>query len=447
MGIFDLIIIILSLVVSWYTLKGCYKRSYGTYLNVFYIAYYIIQLIIVSLILIVDNDFCLWNDQGIMLKLATAPFAISITIANIGIYIGNTFANKMFPLKYNVNIDAQLESFFRNYKSHHVSVFFLIAFSFSIFTSLNVSYIIAVLALTFSFCPVFVGYIWRRLSRIDKVLWVMALSINMVFHTLQGSRGSALFPLIFAIIGYLLSIKSDVRLLKRRIITIGLVAVLTMPLLSFVSAFREINGRGLEVSWNTFAQMVDFAQTGSNVVDRENGINQSIGRMLIHANVATPYMTPNPVPYRNWDYFKEELCSIVSLKGESGRDQNKLNRGDMGFGTGVATRYGFHVTEFTSVEWPLFADGFSRFGYLGLFLYSLLFAIFLSWIEIKCKNLWNTNALLSLVLHLFIVYNGALSYMYSYYAFMKILVFRLPLVIITIWLFSKLVKNTKTSYK
>lgn len=447
MSIFDIFIILLTFLISWFILKACYKKSYGTYLNIYYVAYYMVQLAIACVILLFDDDFLLWNDYGTMLKSAIVPFSFSILIANIGILIGNSFANKLFHLKHNISLDKQLEVLVLNYNAHHVSLFFLVVFSFSIITSLNVSYIIAVFALTFSFCPVFVGFLWRSLSRFDKCLWILALSTNMAFHILQGSRGSALFPIIFAFIGYLISIKSYVRLFKRRVLAFGIVAVLSMPLLSFVSAFREFYGRGLDVSWETVVQMVDFAKKGSIVVEADNGINQSLGRMLIHANVATPYLTPKPVPYRGWDSFTEELNSIVSLKGESGRDQNRLERGDMGYGTGVATRYGFHVTEYTSVEWPIFADGFSRFGYIGLFLYSALFALFLSWIERKCKNLWNTNGLLSLVMHLFIIYNGALSYMYSYYAFMKLLVFRLPLVIITIYIFSKFVKKTNISYK
>ena len=169
--------------------------------------------------------------------------------------------------------------------------------------------------------------------------------------------------------------------------------------------------------------------------------------MLIHANVVTPFLTPSFVPYRRWESFNDEISSIVSLKGDSGRDKNRHERGDLGYGTGVATQYGFQVNEFTSVEWPIIADSFSRFGYVGIFIYSFAFALFLSYIEIKCINLWAKNTLLSLTVHLYILYNGALSYMFSYYAFMKLLVFRLPLVIIIMCIFSMFVKRTNISYR
>ena len=389
----------------------------------------------------------MWNDYTILLRSAIVPFSISILVAIIGVYWGTSYANRIFHLKYNISLNTQLMSIVSGYNTHHVSLFFLLLFLFTILTSLNISYIVAVFALTFSFSPVFIGFLWKKLNNTDKILWVIALTINMLFHILQGSRGTALFPIFFAIIGYVISIKDNTKLLKRKLLIYSIIGVISMPALSIVSAFREVYGRGLEVSFDSLFMMIDYVQSGSTVVDEDNGLNQSLGRMLIQANVATPFLTPSHIPYRGWESFNDEISSIVSLKGESGRDQNRLERGDLGYGTGVATRYGFHVNEFTSVEWPIIADSFSRFGYVGLLIYSFAFALFLSYIEIKCKNLWVQNTLLSLALHLFILYNGALSYMFSYYAFMKLLVFRLPLVIIIMWIFSKFVKRTNNSYR
>lgn len=432
------------LIASGYLLKYTYKHSYGTFLNVFYIGYYMIQLSIACLILLLNKDFCLWNDWHTPLRKAILPFSLAVFVANVGILIGNMLSNRIVHVKYNYSIENQMKMLINRYNVHYISIFFMLVFSFSILTSLNVSYIVAVFALTFSFCPIFVGFMWRMLSKTDKALWVIVLTVNMLFHALQGSRGTAFFPIIFAIVGYIISIKNNKYLLRKRLISFVLIGAISMPVLSFISAFREINGRGLDVSFDTFNQMVSFAQNSSKTIDDDDGINQSLGRMLIHANVSTPLLTPYPVPYRDFECFKDEIVSIFSLSGESGSKQNRFERGEMGYGTGVATKYGYHVNEWTSVEWPIFADGFSRFGYIGLFIYSIIFAFFLSWLEKKSKNIWSSNALLSLIFHLFILYNGVLSYMYSYYAFMKLLVFRLPLVIIIVWIFSLIVrKNIK----
>ena len=439
--IVSVFVIIFVLYISFLLLKHTYRKSNGIYLNVFYISYYILQLAIACIILCFDSDFRLWNDYNTKLSSAIIPFSFAILTANIGFMLGNSFSRKFVKQKYSIPIENQLEIISEKYNLRQLSFFFLILFSFSILTSLDISYAIAVFALTFSFSPIFVGFLWRKLSKTDKRLWILFLAINVAFHTMQGSRGSALFPVIFAILGYLVSIKHLKTLFKRKLILFVLIGLVTMPMLSFIASFREINGRGMEVSMDTFISMIEFAQEEHKVADEGNDLNQTLGRMLIQSNVSTPLLSPEPVPFRYFDSFGDEIISIFSLSGESGRDDFNKRRENLGFGTGVATRYGYHVTDTTSVEWPIFADALSRFGYWGLFIYSFLFAWFLSFLEKKCINMMGKNALLSLTLHLFVLYNGVLSYMFSYYAFMKLLVFRLPLVLFSVWMFSKLIKR------
>lgn len=153
--------------------------------------------------------------------------------------------------------------------------------------------------------------------------------------------------------------------------------------------------------------------------------------MLIGANVAVPAMTPKNVPYRGSNYMSDEIKSIFVRQGEEGAKKILENRAEMGYGLGVATKYDFYVTEESSVEWPLFADGFSRFGYIGLFIYSFLFAFFLASLEKFTIRLHFKYMLISFLVMLFISYNGVLSYMFSYYDFIKLLIFRLLFLIIS----------------
>lgn len=227
----------------------------------------------------------------------------------------------------------------------------------------------------------------------------------------------------------MISIKENKRLFKRQLITYSFIAFISFPILSLISDFRTIQGRGLEVNMDNIEMLWNIGLNyKSNEKDDGEELRSSLGRMLIEANPAAVFMTPDRVDYRYDDSMMDEVISIVSLAGDSGREINREERGNAGYGTSVATRYGFAVNATTSVEWPVFADSYSRFGYIGLFVYSFAFAMFLSYLEKFSTRLWKRNQLLSMILMLFILYNGVLSYMYSYYALMKVLVFRMTLV-------------------
>lgn len=408
-------------------LRQLKKKSKDGFLNMFYVMFYAVELLIAIILIVTDSDYRLYN--GLKLSECVGIFGIACVVACIGVYLGQWFSNAMLGTSKGYSLRLRVEGLKKYYNINKVSLFLLCCFIFTIYSSLDVAYIIAVFALSFSFAPAFIGLVWSQLSKFNRLLWIIALGVNFMFHALQGSRGTALFPVIFIIAGYLLSIWQDKKLFRRRVTLFAIIAVVSLPVLSFIQSFREIQGRGIEVNAENLNLLYTVAQdyeTTSTTPDRR--MHTSLGRMLIEANPAAVAMTPEEVPYRYTDYLVDELISVFSLAGDEGRDANRETRGKAGYGTGVATNYGFAVNEFTSVEWPVFADGFSRFGYFGLFIYSFIFAAFLSLLEKWSQRIWRKNPLMSMILLLFILYNGVLSYMYSYYAFLKLLVFRMTLV-------------------
>ena len=420
-------------------LKKIRQFSEGGFLNQFYIFFYSFELLISILLVFYDNNYRLYN--GLIVREIVASFGIACVVACVAIFGGQLLANSLMGNYKPISLTRKIEYLKNRYRINEVSFFFLLFFCFTIISSLDIAYYIAVLALSFSFSTAFIGLIWTKLSRSNKLLWICALSINFIFHAVQGSRGTAIFPVIFLIMGYLISIKTNKKIFRKWVFIYSVTAVMSLPVLSFIANFREVQGRGLEVNMDNLELLWEVSQKYESS-NNNDGIKSSLGRMLISANPAAVYMTPDQVPYRYIEYIPEEIASIFSLAGDEGRESSRTNRGNSGFGTGVATRYGFSVNANTSVEWPVFADGFSRFGYVGLFLYSFIFALNLALLEKFVAKLWDKNALVSMTLTLFILYNGVLSYMYSYYSFLKIIVFRMTLVWIVTYLISIMSKRS-----
>ena len=433
-------ICIIAIIICSYIFYCIRKISKDGFLNSFYVLFYLIQVILAIGLYIYDKNYMLGNNLKIVLFLESFSYA-SVT-ACFGVLIGQFIANKVFGI-HAISLNRRINILSKKYDVNKISWFFLIGFIFTILSSLDLSYVFAVFALSFSFSPVIIGLFWNKINKKVKAIWIIALIINFIFHIVQGSRGTALFPIIFVVIGYLFAIHKDKSKMIRMSIIYGILFLISMPFFSFIQFFREYYGRGLDVSFENIELMWKVAElyNEGKINDDENEVDNSFGRFLIGPNVAVPYMTPKRVPYRGYKAMDAELQSMVSLKGSEGRKKAREDLGSEKYGLGVASKYGFFVSDTSSVEWPLFADGYSRFGYTGVFVYSILFAFVLAALEKLVNKLHYKYSLLSFVLMLFILYNGVLSYMYSYFDFFKVLIFRFALVIIVTILIARVCKR------
>lgn len=439
----DIIITLICILICVRLFKSTQRLSNGEFLNLFYIGYYIVQLIIALVLVLIDPYFSIGDYATYRIKDLLTMFSIAIIVACIAINLAQRLCNRTVVSK-NVSYDDQI-SFLNSFAyPNRVAFVFLILFLFSILSCFNLGYLFQVAALSFSFTPIIVGLIWRKLNTANRCLWCVFLFINFVFHTMQGGRGNALFPIVFLIIGYVLSIKTNKILFKKRIVVFAVIGVIIMPFLSFTAMFRENMGRGLDVNTQTLNLLLDYGgdYLVGNIKEEEgHGVSRSIGRILIGANIVVPSLVPSTIPYRGTEAMGDEFFSIFKLGGAGGNESSLSARDQLKYGTGVANNYGFRVNEYTSVEWPVFADGYSRFGIVGLWVYSFLFAYLLSYLEKRGKSLYSSNAFLATVVTFFFLYNGSLSYMYSYASFLKLLIFRLVFVVIITLVITPCVKR------
>lgn len=435
-------ILFLEILLLRFIIKHRFRQ--GTYLNMFYIIYYIFQGVLSCVILFLDKGFLLANFSSsiyIPIKASILPYCIGTLVAIWGIFIGMIISNKIYRNKQEISWSGRTLFLCNNYNVDKFSFFLAIGFCFSILVAFIPSYLVSALSLTFAFSPLLIGIWWNYLRPTTKRIWKFVIFITFLFHTLQGSRGLAVFPLVAFAVGYLFCLSDNKAKLKKTIRMYIIIGIISIPFLGFVQNYRENFGRGNEISMDTFMEMLNFANS-DNSSDKEQDIYASYGRLLNHTNNVVVVMTPSVVPYRMFDAMDQEIASIFQVLGADDSQTFRENRADMGYSTGVATKYGFRVTETTSVEFGMFADSYSRFGYLGVFIYSILFSIVLALMEKWCYNHIFCSPVLAMVLISFLLYNGALNYMYSYYSFFKIVLIRGIMVIVcTKFLSSICMKN------
>jgi len=100
--------------------------------------------------------------------------------------------------------------------------------------------------------------------------------------------------------------------------------------------------------------------TPGNQQGAEEVAVQGVGRLLAWSNVVVPLMTPEAIPYRGFDGFLDEAAQSFQIANVSGLTTDDLL--DAGLTTAPAKLYGFTVNSYTSVEFTLAADGWSRGG-------------------------------------------------------------------------------------
>lgn len=421
----EFVVSIILFVINLFVFKFALSQRDGTIINPFVLFYYPLQAITALVILMIDVDYSI-NLVGFSIKLRDTifPYMLGSTCAVFGIFCGMQALNIVYRNKADLPLTQKCMLICFNQNVDVLAFLLGILSLFNIIAVFFSFYIINVVFLTFSFVPIIVGLIWFRMSRPMQLFWGLILVVGLLFHSVQGSRGYALMPILLFAIGYYISMKTfHPEILGRRRIIAILFLLIVFPFLSKVQDFRDNRGRGLEVSAETVLDLISFMGDDSESQET-SGLKGSLGRMLNEPNFTIPYTCPSPIPYRGSDAMLDELKTIYVLNGAEGAEIYLKKRAYLNYGVGALSRYGYYITDKTSTGLSMFADGYSRFGYFGVFFYSAVFAFVLGFIEKFALNLWNKNVMLSILFYFFILRLGLFSYGSTYYSFFKIVLFR-----------------------
>lgn len=429
--------IIILILLQFVLLRIFFNSKQIAVSNAFYIIYNVAQLFLAILILFLMPDYEITNDY-ISLRDTIVPYGLCCVLANIGIILGNGVKGNFHKLSLTEIVSGCSE----NYDINVASRLFLLLFSTSLIHLFTSNYLIAVFYNCFSFIAFFPGISFLKLKRTVKTEWLLVLGVVLLLNLVQGSRGQALMPIIMFLIGYFIAIRRE-RYFKKHILIVFFAGSLAMPVFSMVALFREYAGRSLEINLENINMMVSYIKSSDIESDDELIYTNSLGRVLNTPNFVVPTRTPEPIPYRGTIQLKDEIASIFSIKGSSEKVQTGMEeRASYKYGNGILQDYGYTITSYTSTGLTIISDSFSRFGYIGVFLYSLLFAFSLKKLEFffKKKNLE------FFMVYLFIICNIFFSTESALYTIYKGFLIRIPLVFIVCRIISRHVKNKRLSH-
>lgn len=396
-----------------------------------------------------DNKYCLATEtfgRPTYLSEAISEYSWIVTFIGIIIVFSTSVIKHLFSNLYTIGFKLQIRQFKNSINKNRYAEIILIIFSISSVSSLlnDFSYLLSVLYLTFNFITITVGLVFQELKKTNQRLWIISLTLFCILNMVRGSRGVALYPVVFFVIGYVLSVKDKRKIRK----TILMSALFLYPLFSIMSAaqgFREEFGRGIEITKENVGTFFDFLISSDEYSSSTDIVSNSLGRFLNHSDFAVIHLSPDPIGFREFEQMNEELLSIVSLSGGSENiDAFNEARSGLKYGVGVLTSYGFYITDKTSTGLGLLADSYSRFGMLGIAIYFLLFSLLCYYLECKSAALIYKKPILSICLTSFLFYNICFCYGNSYYVLLKIILFRgLLLYFVISYLITPYAKITK----
>ena len=226
------------------------------------------------------------------------------------------------------------------------------------------------LHISFFLTPVLVGLAWRH-YRLPVLVFLVAMSIGGMMAFTGGARSLLFLPMAFFLTGIWLT-------LKLRAKVASLVAGMVMALPTFyLSAVMEVarqdfksdsGGSILRIA-GEMGDRVFKAGGDTRVIDQ---LAVGVGRMVPWTYVAALCDSPERVPYRGFGDLWEEFLYVNQSTLFRDSREFLVDSLEQDFGLGTARLYGYSISAGGTVPFPVLADGWSRFGFAGAFLFGFI---------------------------------------------------------------------------
>jgi len=246
------------------------------------------------------------------------------------------------------------------------------------------------------FTPFLIGYFSHQYKR-PAVIFMLVYISTATFALAGGSRSHVFIPPILFFIGYI-----QHHLSSKKIIIVLTVIMLIAPFALSISAgiedvrqsvrmYQEDKETLLNVTTeilpdiNTIiSSAVDYAKS-----DILQGVQKGIARLIIWTNFAVLTMSPDPIPFRGFSDFLDEIrwrFGFSFLDPNSAEDETTKN-----FGIGAANIYGFEVVHGGTVPFSCFADTWSRGGLIYTVFSGILICLLFGIIECFIRRIYSKN--------------------------------------------------------
>jgi hypothetical protein len=282
-----------------------------------------------------------------------------------------------------------------------ISALFYLSFAYAIDTEASgkIGYLLRVFYYATSFAAFAAGFHLRRFRR-AAVIWIVSICLYFFYAFVTGSRGLAFVQGGLFLLGWVASSDSSSIVWKRVFFVLIPLLIPMFALSGLIGEVRARVGRGSlnmikSFDWQTYHEAVsDIMETyRTKATDEADAgfMGRGVARMVQWCNAAVPPMSPEYVPYRGYRDLPYEVRESLSL-GLFG--QNAY------WGNLYSNAYGFLTNESTSIEFGLVADGWSRGGFFGALLYSMLAGAYIICHELVIRRLFQrqTSVLVFLLL-------------------------------------------------
>lgn len=251
-------------------------------------------------------------------------------------------------------------------------------------------YVIRGISTTLIGVPFLVGLFATRFPGIRN-LWIVAMVINAIIGLAVGSRFVAFLPITLFPIGYILTLRGEKRKLAMVLAGGGALALLAVS--GVIEVVRNEIGRGgIEIlTWERLSDVIEESRRTLDVSsgERQLAMFYALGRTLPPPNVAIPALSPETVPYRGFEGLESEIRAMAQINALVGRSTIDLM--DAGLMASPARAYGFMINEYTSFEFGILADAWSRGGAMVALLFGFLLTLILIGVERTARRFYRRN--------------------------------------------------------
>jgi hypothetical protein len=237
--------------------------------------------------------------------------------------------------------------------------------------------------------PAFAGFYFNRFRK-PGLLFLLGWLAILPSIMAVGNRGFVFIPLGLFFIGLFLASS-----LKKKMVLIFInfaifpFVLFSMAIIEAVRYNIRFDGGGITDMYNLIFDFVSSLELDSLKIIFSTGLE----RLIQWSNFVAPAVIPSENPYKFFNGFAEELINIFGFSGLNSDNQSRaIEIADSDFFYGSAKYIGYQVVHGYTVPYPGIAEGWTRFGWLGvLFNYALFTFLIIKYSDFFIRKYLSNN--------------------------------------------------------
>lgn len=363
--------VILSLGVNWSICRLFWRRLHDQILLGLVSIHYAFQSLWLLLFLLIGGQPGLESGGSVLVNLNDSPLTVFWVLSLMPVIAGGVGMLLTSKVTARASVMSLTSSYHNSFFERMLCLFAFGSFAYYVSIKYMNWYIgkavMAYIHYSFSLTPVLIGFYWKK-CKVPFFLFLGFTFVTAAFALAEGSRSLLFFPFIYCAVGIYFTMNRKVRNLALICAALGCLAVF------YFSALIESVRRDVRIEYDApvverLKNVIRFSVENARTADPRQAIATGMGRMVTWSALAVAVNSPSAIPYRGlgdlWDEFRYLNRLDIFTEAEISVDEAVKKN----YGLGVASMYGFGVTEGSTVPFPIIADGWSRLGIIGVIIF------------------------------------------------------------------------------